>query len=349
MEGRTHFLLTPVGVLCCGCLGSSALRAVESPRPGKPLAGRVAVVYSAEYQIDLAGLERLHPCDIHKYARIYRELVGAGLLTPDHVYVPKPVTEETILRVHTRGFLTSLKSSSTVAKYLEAGIVAVLSASVVDSGLLRPFRCASGGTLMAARQALQCGIAVNIGGGYHHAKPDRGEGFCIYADVPIAIRTLQAEGKIKTALVVDLDVHQGNGTAVCLANDKTTFTFSMHQRDIYPIPKEKSDLDVEVGAGTDDQAFLAALGKHLPIALGRSSPDIVFLVAGCDTLAGDPLASLAMTEGGVVKRDAMVVDACVERGVPVVMTLGGGYSEGAWHAQYASIRQIIERYGRRPE
>lgn len=349
MVARTHLLVVTVGLLSCGCLSSGALRAVESPRPGKPLAGRVAVVYSSEYQIDLAGLERLHPFDIHKYARIYRELVAARLLTPADVYVPKPVTEEAILRVHTREFLTSLRSSSTVARYLEASVVAVLPASVVDSGMLRPFRYASGGTLMAGREALRCGIAINIGGGYHHAKPQRGEGFCIYADIPIAIRTLQAEGKIKTALVVDLDVHQGNGTAVCLANDDTTFTFSMHQRDIYPIPKEKSDLDVEFEAGTDDQAFMETLTKHLPGVLERSSPDIVFLVAGCDTLAGDPLASLSMTEEGIVRRDAMVIDACVERGVPVVMTLGGGYSEDAWHAQFASIRRIIERSGRLQE
>ena len=307
---------------------------------------RVAVVYSRHYQIRLLGLERLHPFDIRKYARVYTQLVKEGLLKPEDVYVPEPITDEAILRVHTRQFLESLKRSATVARHLEAPLVGVLPAGTLRRGVLKPFRYATAGTLLAARQALQHGVAVNIGGGYHHAKPDRGEGFCIYADIPIAIRALQAEGKIRRALVIDLDVHQGNGTAVCLADDRDTFTFSMHQRDIYPIPKERSDLDVALESGAGDEEFLDILRPHLSALLRDARPDIVFLVAGCDTLAGDPLASLSMTEQGIAERDAMVIDACVRRNVPVVMTLGGGYSADAWRAQYRSIRRVIETHGR---
>ena len=221
----------------------------------------------------------------------------------------------------------------------------VVAPKLLDLGVLAAFRHVAGGTLLAARQALRYGIGVNIGGGYHHATPDAGEGFCIYADMPIAIRTLQAEGKIRRALVIDLDVHQGNGTAICLADDDQTFTFSMHQGNIYPIPKAKSDLDVELDAGTGDDAYLRILTSHLDALLEKARPDIVFLQAGCDTLAGDPLASLEMTEEGIVERDAMVIDACVRRKVPVVMTLGGGYSSEAWKAQFHSIRRIIKKYG----
>ncbi|MCK4913909.1 MAG: hypothetical protein KAS69_04860 [Planctomycetes bacterium] len=308
-------------------------------------AGHVAVVYSKNYQISFIGLENLHPFDIHKYAKIHKQLVKDNLFKARDVHKPKPITKEDILLVHSQEFLDSLKRSQTVAKYLEAPMVKFFPSGIVDHCALRPFRYASGGTLLAARKALESGIAINIGGGYHHAKPDNGEGFCIYADMPIAIRKLQNEGRISSVLIIDLDVHQGNGTVVCLANDDSTFTFSMHQGDIYPIPKEQSDLDIELDSGIGDRKYLRILLKHLPKLFELAKPNIVFYQAGCDTLADDPLASLNMTEQGIVNRDAKVVEACVLRGIPVVMTTGGGYSKNAWHAQYSSIRNIIEIYG----
>ena len=306
---------------------------------------RVAIVYSKQYQVEMGGFERLHTFDIRKYAKIYLALNTDGLIQSQDVSVPEAVSDKDVLLVHTPQFLESLKHPATVARYLEAPVVGKLPSGLVEAGIVRAFRHATGGTILAARLAMQYGIAINIGGGYHHAKPDAGEGFCIYADMPIAIRVLQDEGLIRRALIVDLDVHQGNGTAVCLAGDENVFTFSMHQGNIYPIPKEHSDLDVELTQGTGDAEYMRVLGAHLPAIFGRAEPDIVFLQAGCDTLAGDPLASLAMTQEGIVARDAMVIDTCVRRGIPVVMVLGGGYSKNAWAVQYASIRRTIEIYG----
>jgi len=137
-------------------------------------------------------------------------------------------------------------------------------------------------------------------------------------------------------------VHQGNGTAVCLADDDTTFTFSMHQGNIYPVPKEESDLDIELTFGEGDEQILPKIEKVLPELFEKAKPDIVFYVAGCDMLNGDPLASLAMTENGIVKRDVMVIETCRKRKIPVVMTLAGGYSQNAWQAQYKSIKKILE-------
>jgi len=333
------------------CVLPKSIKAVKTPRAGRVLNRRVAVVYSKHYQINVGGLERLHSFDIRKYAKIYLALNTAGLIRPADVFVPEAVTAEQILRVHTPEFLASLKDSKTVARYLEAPAVAAAPAFLVDAAILNAFRYATGGTVLAARLAVQHGIGINLAGGYHHATPDAGEGFCVYADMAIAIRVLQAEGRIKRACVVDLDVHQGNGTAVCFAGDDAVFTFSMHQADIYPVPKARSDLDVELPAGTGDEAYLKALGRHLPDVLTRSRPDIVFLQAGCDTLAEDPLAGLRMTPDGIVRRDAMVIDACAARRIPVVMVLGGGYSEKAWEVQYRSVRRTIETYGlgeRRP-
>jgi len=306
---------------------------------------RVAVVYSQKYQIDLGGAEKLHSFDIRKYAKIYLALNTDGFVRPEDVFVPEPVSHADLLRVHTPAYLESLREPAAVARYLEAPIVAAMPAPLLDATVLQPFRCATGGTILAARLALRYGIAINIGGGYHHAKPDKGEGFCVYADMPIAIRVLQAERLIRRTLVVDLDVHQGNGTAACLKGDPSVFILDMHQAGIFPVPKEKCDLDVELDAGTGDEGYLAILRRHLPGLLDRVRPDIVFLQAGCDVLAGDPLAGLALTPQGIVRRDAYVIDACAGRKIPLVMVTGGGYSPEAWQVQYQSIRRTIETYG----
>ena len=303
----------------------------------------VQVVYSDSYLIDLGGAERLHPFDIKKYQKIHQALVDDELLTDETTLRPEEISIADVLLVHSKDYLKDLTERKKVASYLEAPVLIALPVSL-DKGVLQPFRFATGGTLLAARESLKHGIGVNIGGGYHHAKPNTGEGFCIYADVPIAIRKLQAEGLIKRALVIDVDVHQGNGTILCLENDDTTFTFSMHQGGIYPNPKEVGDKDVELDDGLNDEQFLEILNSELPNVFEQAEADICFIVGGCDTLAGDPLASLRMTHDGIVKRDAAIVAACVERKIPVVYTTSGGYSDEAWKSQYLSIKNMIETY-----
>jgi histone deacetylase 11 len=302
----------------------------------------VSLVYSPNYLIDVGGLERMHPFDIKKYQKIHDALVDDGLCQAKQFLSPRPIADDDLLLVHSPDYLQSLESRTKVAGYLEAPILMLAPVSL-DTAILRPFRHASGGTLLAARQALQSGIGINLGGGYHHAKPDKGEGFCLFADVPIAIRRLQQEKMIKRAVVVDVDVHQGNGTIVCLPNDDNTFTFSMHQGGIYPTPKEKGDLDVELHSGLNDDQYLKTLAKHLPAVFDQAKADICFIVGGCDTLSGDPLASLSMTHSGIARRDQMIVDECIERNIPVVLTLSGGYSKDAWQAQYKSIKNLIEK------
>jgi histone deacetylase 11 len=303
----------------------------------------VAVVYSPGYLIDLGGLEKAHPFDIKKYQKIHDGLKSDGLLSDEQTFKPEPLTNDDLLLIHTQGYLDDLKQRTKIAQYLEARELLFAPVSL-ERAVVAPFRRASGGTMLAARVALKVGIGVNIGGGYHHAKPDRGEGFCLFADVPIAIRKLQKEGLINRAVIVDVDVHQGNGTILCLENDDTTFTFSMHQQGIYPMPKEKGDLDVELRAGMNDVQYMQVLNKHLSNVLDDSKADICFIVGGCDTLKGDPLASLQMTKSGIVKRDHAIIEACVKRKIPVVLTLSGGYSPKAWESQYLSIKNLVETY-----
>lgn len=329
------------------CIHPREMLAVDKPRAGRAIDGKIAVVYSMHYQISLGGIERLHSFDINKYAKIYLQLCRMGLLLPEEVFVPGEATRGQIRLVHGEALLASLRSSRAVAQYLEAPVMACLPASVVDRRILRAFRYAVGGTVLAAQEALACGIAVNVGGGFHHAMPDAGEGFNVYADMAIAIRSLRKANLARRVLVVDLDVHQGNGTAVIFAGDDEVFAFSMHEEGIYPIPKAVGDLDVALPARTGDAEYLRLLKENLATAMDRARPEIVFLQAGCDVLAGDPLANLALSVDGLVKRDAMVIDACAGRGVPVVMTLGGGYTKDAWHAQYLSIRRTIEAHSTR--
>ena len=328
--------------MSCAPNGGGAGLAAEKAEAdvGKPL---VPIVYSPKYKISVFGLERLHPFDIGKYDKIYAALKKDGLVSDKTVVTPQPVTEKEMLRVHTAGYLKRLKKTSYVARYLEAPAMKIIPNRMVDGMVVSRFRLASGGTLAAARLALKnkSKLAINLGGGLHHAKPDSGEGFCIIADVPIAIRTLQAEGLIKRALIIDTDIHQGNGTIVCLKNDPTTYTFSMHEGGIYPMPKEVGDKDIELRAGVTDAEYLKILKSALDEVFKRSKPDIVFHVAGCDALTADPLANAQMTAAGISKRDMMVVEACRKHGVPYVMTLAGGYSKDAWKAQYQSIKSII--------
>jgi histone deacetylase 11 len=300
------------------------------------------LVYSPKYKISFMGLENLHPFDVGKYNKIYEALKNDGLAFDKNSHAPDPVTEEQLLLVHTKAYLKELEDPKKVSRYLEAPVLRHLPKGVLKRNVADRFKRASGGTIKAARLALEHGYAVNIGGGFHHAKPTKGEGFCIIADVPIAIRQLQKDKKIKKALIIDTDVHQGNGTVVCLANDPSTYTFSMHQGNIYPIPKEVGDKDIELKSGMKDEAYLAILERELPKLFAASKPDIVFYVAGCDTLSGDPLASLEMSHEGIAKRDLMVAASCFKHKVPFVMTLSGGYSKDAWKAQHLSIKGIAE-------
>lgn len=301
----------------------------------------IPVVYSSKSTISLFGLEKMHPFDIKKYDKIYKGLLEAGFVLEESTFLPESLTESDLLLVHTAQYLENLKDKKLVAAYLEAPVIARIPGIDIKKNVVQPFITSSGGTVSAARLALKGGAAINIGGGYHHAMPDSGEGFCIIADVPIAIRKLQAEGVIKRALVVDTDIHQGNGTIVCLRNDSETYTFSMHELDIYPWPKQEGDLDITVPEGVGDREFNQLFSRFLPRVFIESKPDIVFHVSGCDSLAGDPLANGKMTAEGIATRDLMLYQYCKKHKIPYVMTLAGGYSKNAWKVQMESIKGLM--------
>ena len=304
------------------------------------------VVYSPKYDITAFGLERLHPFDSIKYGRIARWLFQQGLRKPQDFFVPRPCTRKGLLRVHTPAYLHSLRQRQVVARILEVPQVGRLPGYFTDWRVLRPMRWATGGTALACRLALERGVAINLAGGYHHAGPDGGGGFCVYADGPIGLEVLHVEGRLRSALVVDTDAHQGNGTAACIRNWPWAHILDFYEQDIYPWPKVEEEMAVQLWPGTDGAEYMNLLREHLPDALERIRPDLVFYNAGSDVLEGDPLSRMALTIDDMAERDLYVVTQARESGAAVAMVLSGGYSKESWMAHARSIEGILTRFDR---
>ena len=204
---------------------------------------RPALIYSEYYDIDLEGLEKRYCFDMHKYRRIYESLRNDAFLSADFLS-PNPLDEEDLFIVHDPSYVSALYEPEYMAEVLEFPPLKTLTVAVIRDALIKGILYISGGTLLACREALARGFSLNIGGGYHHAQADRGGGFCAIADVPIAIRTLLSEGVIRRAVIIDCDVHQGNGNAQIFRHDSRVYTFSIHQENNYPFVKAQSDLDI---------------------------------------------------------------------------------------------------------
>ena len=264
-----------------------------------------------------------HPFPMAKYPLLHRILSDEGLLDPSAIIEPAQAALDDLRLVHSDGYLDKLANDR-----LDASEVRRLGVPW-SSALWRRSRLAAQGTLEAARAALVDGLAGNLAGGTHHAFPDHGEGFCVLNDVAIAIRVLQRERRIRTALVIDLDVHQGNGTAAIFADDRSVFTFSMHGERNYPLQKMQSTLDVGLADGLGDHEYLAVLDLHLPGILTSFTPDIAFYLAGVDPVQGDRYGRLRLTEDGIARRDRYVLEACRSGSIPAVVTIAGGYAPTA--------------------
>lgn len=271
---------------------------------------------SAHYVIALPDGHRF---PIAKYAMLRDAVLAEGVVTRETLHDPARAPLEDVHRVHDPEYIARLvKGTMPVAEQRTLGFP--WSEGLVE----RSFR-ASGGTLEAADHALRVGIAMNLAGGTHHAFATHGEGFCVLNDVAIAVRALRAQGRIRRAAVLDLDVHQGNGTHAIFAGDDDTYTFSMHGRRNYPFRKVSGRFDVELEDGTQDTEYLEKLAAALPQVLAASRPDIVFYLAGADPHENDSLGRLGLTFDGLMRRDALVLESCRTVGVPVAIAIAGGY------------------------
>lgn len=274
------------------------------------------LIYDDRYDLNLGA----HVFPSQKYRLVKEALLREGIAEGEDVLSPKKATDEDILRVHSREYVHKLKAGT--LNYLEIMRMEV----PYSKELIEACWLAAGGSIEAGKRALTDGCALNIGGGFHHAYPDHGEGFCVIHDVAVAIRRLQFEHAIETAMVVDTDVHQGNGTAAIFGGDGTVFTLSIHQENNYPYPKPPSNIDVDLPDGVGDEDYLAILEKNLMRAFEEFRPELIFYVAGADPYREDQLGGLALTMEGLRQRDAMVFEQAQRHRVPVAVTLAGGYA-----------------------
>lgn len=275
------------------------------------------VSFSPAYVVELPAN---HPFPMGKFAALQRILLAEGLLLPEHICEPTEAAWDDLLRVHEAPYLDKLRRGD-LERREERRMGLPWS-----EALLRRSRLAVQGTLAAARMALEDGIAANLAGGTHHAFPGHGEGFCVFNDMAVAIRTLVAEGAIERGVVIDLDVHQGNGTAAALAGDPNAYTFSMHGAKNYPFVKEHSSRDVALEDGTDDAQYARLLAEHLPQVLDEAGADIAFYLAGVDVVKGDRYGRLALSREGLRARERAVLQALAARGTPLVLLMSGGYA-----------------------
>lgn len=251
---------------------------------------------------------------------LLRQRVATDLASSVQLCEAPAASDEELLRVHTPTYLTRvIHGQLNPAEVRRLGLP-------WSPELVERSRRSTGATIAACRAALEEGIAVNLAGGTHHAFADRGEGFCVFNDSAVAARALQAEGRAHRVLIVDCDVHQGNGTAAIFAGDPTVFTFSIHGANNYPFEKEVSDLDVELPDGADDDAYLDALAAGLERALAQARADFVLYLAGADPFVGDRLGRLALSKEGLAARDRLVLERCQAAGLPTAVTMAGGYA-----------------------
>jgi acetoin utilization deacetylase AcuC-like enzyme len=293
------------------------------------------IVYSDQYDLNLGN----HVFPSVKYKLTKEKLLRDKVVKPDHFVEPSPASDDDVALVHHREYIRKLKTGT--LSYTE-----ILRLEIPYSPeLIRAVWLSAGGSTLAGRLALEDQVAVNLSGGFHHAYPDHGEGFCVINDVAIAIRTLQKERSVARAMTVDCDVHHGNGTAAIFAADPTVFTLSIHQERNYPYPKPPSNLDINLEDGAGDDEYLAALEQGLDQSLSEFQPDLIFYLAGADPYREDQLGGLKLSLDGLERRDRLVYEKARVKKIPLAVTLAGGYArrvEDTIHIHTNTIRAAKE-------
>ncbi len=270
-------------------------------------------VYSEGYYADIG----VHVFPVVKYRLVYQQLRERGTIS-GRLIEPEPASRADLLLVHDRDYVEDLMHARSTGRTASSELP--ISKEIIDSFLL-----ATGGTIRACEEALHRGCAINLSGGFHHAFPDHAEGFCYVNDMAVAVRRIQKQRKSIRVAIIDCDLHQGNGTAFIFKDDESVYTFSIHQRDLYP-PKQDSSWDIHLRNGVGDEEYLGHLEKAIPAITEKFKPGLVLYQAGADPYEGDQLGNLRLTLEGLKRRDDLVFSECKKHGVPVAALLGGGYA-----------------------
>lgn len=298
---------------------------------------KLPIIFHRKYDIGLFGLENLHPFDSKKYGKVFRFLEEKEIIVGDNYFEPEEkASNETLLVVHTQEYLDSLKQSANVAKIAELGFLKMMPNFILQSNFLNPMRWATAGTILAAELAMEYGWAINLSGGYHHAKSDRSSGFCFFADINLAANhAFEKFPQVKKIMVIDLDAHQGNGFEAIFEKDPMVDVFDMYNGDIYPMDLKAAQYirwKFPLDNGTGEIDYISILQNNLPKAIAESQPDLIIYNAGTDPYEKDPLGGLRISAAGLVLRDEFVFKQATTKRIPIMMVLSGGY-----HPDSASI------------
>jgi histone deacetylase 11 len=306
---------------------------------------KLPILYTKSYDIVFGGIEELHPTGTKRYGKtflhIHQEL---GIIEKD-IHKPYCVTDEELLTVHTERYLNSLKSSEMIGRIAEFNYLSSVPNTILQQRLLVPVRYAVGGTVQGCDLAIAQGWAINLSGGYHHAKSDGGGGFCFFSDIAVAARKLLTERKNMVILVVDLDAHQGNGYASIFKDDERVRILDVYNEDIYPHDekaKQYIHFHYPVSSHIEDGTYLSIIQKAVPDAIEKAGPDFIFYIAGADLFRGDVLGCMGVSERGVISRDEFVFRQALLNGVPVLMVAGGGYAEETGAIMGRSIVNLLK-------
>lgn len=262
-----------------------------------------------------------HRFPMAKYALLRERILAEGILSPADLHLPDAATDEQLMRAHDADYLERVKNGTLTEREMRR-IGFPWSPEMVERS-----RRSSGATIAACRAALEDGISVNLAGGTHHAFPDHGAGYCVFNDAAVAARAMQAENRVHRVVILDLDVHQGDGTAAIFAGDTSVFTFSVHGAKNFPFHKQQSSLDIELPDGTGDADYLAIVEEGTRRALAAAGADMAIYLAGADPYAGDRLGRMSVSIGGLAERDRIVFRLCAEAGLPVAVAMAGGYAK----------------------
>lgn len=271
-------------------------------------------IYSDKYEVNIGP----HVFSTQKYRLIKQRLISENLAKNQDFIYPKPAKIEDVALVHTKAYIDDMLNLRWTARTIRSELP--LTSEIIEAYFIH-----AQGTILACQEALKKGIGFHLGGGFHHAFPDHGEGFCYINDVAVGIKKMQSLKLIRRAAVIDCDLHQGNGTARIFQNDDSVFTFSIHQENLYPI-KEKSDWDIGLDNGTTDKEYLDKLQPAVEKILSEHKPELVVYVAGADPFFMDQLGALRLTKAGLIKRDEIIIHSCWQNKIPIAVTLAGGYA-----------------------
>lgn len=308
---------------------------------------KLPIVFHDNYDIGFWGIEKLHAFDSKKYGKVKKYLQAKFRLSNNSFHQPDIISDKDLKLVHSNRYLKSLNQSATIANITELALLKWTPNFILQRAILKPMRLATAGTVLGAELALKHGWAINLSGGYHHAKSDSGGGFCIFADIPLAIKKLRINNPNLKVLVIDLDAHQGNGHEAILANDPNSFIFDVYVEHNYPYDmqvRKHIHFNYPVKAFIQDAEYLDLIKAELPKALEKVKPDLIIYNAGTDVFEKDPLGRMSITKEGIKNRDFIVFSEAQKRNMPILMVLSGGYTKESSQIIAESISQILEKY-----